>query len=220
MHTDAIPDGMEPFCGATLVNKFWVVTASHCTLGGHTDQYRVVLGEYNRSQEGDTVVRVHKVRSMHRHPEYNSVTYNNDIAMWRLEEPADFNHFRTICLPRPGMKIRNPLAVAGWGVTSEGGVLATVLKEVAVPVVSSTLCKKALAPHSITEYMLCAGGNEGQDACQGDSGGPLMGEEPGKDQVFLAGVVSWGLGCAHKGLYGVYTKVSKYQDWIENHIKS
>ena len=21
---------------------------------------------------------------MHRHPEYNSVTYNNDIAMWRL----------------------------------------------------------------------------------------------------------------------------------------
>ena len=159
--------------------------------------------------------------SMHRHPEYNSVTYNNDIAMWKLASPADLQHFRTICLPRPGMKISNPLRVAGWGVTREGNsAMSTILKEVAVPVVSSTQCKKAMSPYTITDNMLCAGGIRGQDACQGDSGGPLMGEEPGSEQVFLAGVVSWGLGCAHEGVFGVYSKVSKYQGWIEKLINS
>jgi len=173
-----------------------------------------------RSVQGDTVVRVHQVQSMHKHPEYNKFNQDNDIAMWRLKTAADLQHFRTICLPWPGMKISNPLTVAGWGVTTEGGVLATRLQEVAVPVVSSSTCAKALSPYTITENMLCAGGIKGQDACQGDSGGPLMGEQPGEDKVFLAGVVSWGLGCAHQDLYGVYTKVSKYQDWIQQHINS
>ena len=53
-------------------------------------------------QVSDTVVRVHEVTHMMRHPRYNEVTYDNDIALWRLKNPADLHHFRTICLPSPG----------------------------------------------------------------------------------------------------------------------
>ena len=53
-------------------------------------------------QVSDTVVRVHEVTTMMRHPRYNEVTYDNDIALWRLKNPADLHHFRTICLPSPG----------------------------------------------------------------------------------------------------------------------
>ena len=63
-----------------------------------------------------------------------------------------------------------------------------------VTVVSTSRCESALKPYPVTSNMLCAGGQKGKDACQGDSGGPLMGTYPQTDQVFLAGVVSWGIG--------------------------
>ncbi|XP_023994203.1 granzyme K-like [Salvelinus sp. IW2-2015] len=65
--------------------------------------------------------------------------------------------------------------------------------------------------------MLCAGYvgcQQPADACQGDSGGPLV--CGGK----LRGVVSFGHGCGRKTKPGVYTLISKYQDWINTNIQT
>jgi len=79
--------------------------------------------------------------------------------------------------------------------------MPSALMQVSVPVVSQASCKNAYESR-IHDSMNCAGLAEGgKDSCQGDSGGPMVCEDNGK--FFLEGVVSWGIGCARPGYYGV-----------------
>jgi len=72
---------------------------------------------------------------------------------------------------------------------------------------------------NVTNNMLCAGDNH-KDACQGDSGGPLNCHNLSTGRWELCGVVSWGLKCAEPEFPGVYTRTTKYLDWIKKNIRS
>uniref|UniRef100_A0A3Q1EUP0 trypsin n=1 Tax=Acanthochromis polyacanthus TaxID=80966 RepID=A0A3Q1EUP0_9TELE len=89
------------------------------------------------------------------------------------------------------------------------------LQEVNVPIVTNSDCSNSYG--GITDNMICAGLTEGgKDSCQGDSGGPLVSKN---DSIWvLAGVVSFGNGCAEPNFPGVYARVSQYQSWINSFI--
>lgn len=89
--------------------------------------------------------------------------------------------------------------------------VADHLREVEVPVLSH--CKNI---EDEVGDEICAGFTEGgRDACQGDSGGPFLCKNPNMpNQWYLAGVVSHGEGCARPNEPGVYTRISKYREWI------
>lgn len=111
----------------------------------------------------------------------------------------------------------------GWGKKRNNATqdVSKRLREAEVPIVNQTLCKQSHS-HLITSNMFCAGYPDGKaDACQGDSGGPLAIENPLNEHEkrwVLAGIISWGDGCAVAGKYGVYTRVSAVATWIANTI--
>ena len=69
------------------------------------------LGEYDFSQTGETGDETFSVTAMKLHENYNSVTYENDIAIIRLNRPATFSKsIWPICLPDVSNEFTNSRA--------------------------------------------------------------------------------------------------------------
>ena len=98
-----------------------------------------------------------------------------------------------------------------------GGSATNDLQYVRVPAITNGECNSAYGG-SITDTMLCAGYPNvgGKDACQGDSGGPFVCNDNGN--AVIAGVVSWGIGCALPNYPGVYARVTPVLSWIQSNM--
>ncbi len=165
-----------------------------------------------------------RVAGVYLHPDFYSGNLNNDIAVMRLEDLVDFEsnpHITPVCLPTEGADYTGHRCRAtGWGKDAFGdrGKFSQILKEVEVPVVGSLECQSQLrqtrlgASFTLHQGNMCAGGEAGKDTCKGDGGGPLVCEGRGGPE--LAGLVSWGIGCGHERVPGVYVNVAHYLEWI------
>ena len=157
------------------------------------------------------------------HPHYDKITYDNDVALVKLETTASLNDYvNTLCLPKELAPPSMRCMVAGWGATMEHGPASDELMKAEVPIVDSSACARPdVYGTKITKNMMCAGyAHGGIDTCQGDSGGPLHcrnREDPRRWEV--QGIASWGSGCGRQLRYGVYTKVWNYLPWIECILK-
>ncbi|XP_055325062.1 trypsin-1-like [Sitodiplosis mosellana] len=209
------------YCGASLINDRYVMTAAHCVSGFNKDRIGVTLLEHDRSKPGETELIKRKVMRIIRHAGYSPTNFNNDIALLRLDREVKFtNVLKPVCMPSRGKSFSHLDGIAtGWGATKEQGDISVNLQEVTVPILSNSECRKTgYGASRITDNMLCAGLKDGQkDSCQGDSGGPL---HVVNDTIYqVVGVVSWGEGCAQPDYPGVYTRVNRYRTWIKSNTR-
>ncbi|XP_012215618.1 transmembrane protease serine 9-like [Linepithema humile] len=206
-------------CGASLLNNDYVITAAHCVRRLKRSKIRIVLGDYNQYVNTDGVPIMRAVSVVIRHKNFDINSYNHDVALLKLRKSVEFSKkVRPVCLPQPGSDPAGKEGtVVGWGRTMEGGMLPGEMQEIQVPIYSLAQCRKMkYRANRITDNMICAG-RSNQDSCQGDSGGPLLVQEA--DKLEIAGIVSWGVGCGRAGYPGVYTRVSRYLNWIHANMK-
>lgn len=208
--TDA---SQNQFCGGTLVSATKVVTAAHCMVGETTSSVRVVGGRTYLNGTNGTVSKVGKIWI---NPDYTDATNGDDVAVLTLSTSMPYTTASYVSSSQTGVYAAGTTArILGWGTTSESGSSSNQLRTATVPTVSDSSCTSAYGSDFVATDMVCAGYTSGGvDTCQGDSGGPLL------IGGVLAGITSWGEGCAEAGYPGVYTRLTTFSSLVTTQINS
>lgn len=138
----------------------------------------------------------------------------NDIAIISVKEPFVFDETRRAIDLYPFGQISiagSNAIVTGYGMIGNGK-LTKQLQATSLRIVGKIMCNFVyLFIGGIPKGQICAYAS-GRDSCQGDSGGPLVINNR------LAGIVSWGYGCAKHLFPGAYTEIAYYRKWIDRHL--
>ena len=229
-------------CGGVIISENVILTAAHCvdreSVGsskevifqinqldavrvGHSDQFSPEIQKVSIEKK-----LVHSDWSIYEKFKY----FQNDIALLKLSEPLKFDEtIAPICLPSADPTVRDTLTLAGWGFTADG-TKAEILQKLNLKHVPLEECNEIWRTETKSpdfewlDTLVCAKGEKGlSDACLADSGGPLfqviddsVAEEDVKYETI--GAVSFGDGACRSKVPGIYTRISKYLDWIEDFV--
>ncbi|XP_062870573.1 transmembrane protease serine 2-like [Trichomycterus rosablanca] len=211
-------------CGGTIITPTWIVTSANCVhkLPGAVN-WTVHAGVLNqiemKNSPGINITKIVK------HPDYDKVTHENDIALMKLNTLLIMSpSVSPVCLPNSGMDISAPRQayISGWAPVSTNPTapISTLLRQAKITIIDKSVCNgSTMLDGQISDSMVCAGDRTESFPCRGDTGSPLVTEM--NSLWWLVGAFSWGdsnNGCPYPYQPGVYTNVTSYVDWIYEKI--
>ena len=152
-------------CGASLISASYAITAAHCVEGyvNTPSVFTIMVGTNYLYDSTSTTIQRRTVTNIIKHPNYNTNTEENDIAILKFSALtiSDSSKLSFICLPAANVDpftTNTNLVATGWGLTSEGGSsVSSYLRQVTVQVFSSTSndCVRGGLANSNVQF--CAG---------------------------------------------------------------
>merc|ERR1711923_543340 len=199
-------------CGGTIISEKYILTAAHCADGVYS--HEVVIGAHEIRDSSNTIINAYGPTV---HPEWDSFSLSNDLAILELETEIDWAEFgdnaSPNCLASSGDFSGQTALVSGWGLDSDSASsISPVLRKVEAPVMSQSECESYWG--NLNEGIVCINTEGGHSSCNGDSGGPLSIPGSVYEQI---GIVSFGsaAGC-EIGAPAGFSEVTKYIDWISS----
>ena len=213
------------FCGGSIMNAEWVITAAHCVVDEFGSPIEPPLWVFAGAASLDDTsgANEYEVDGVYVHPDY--VGGDSDIALLHVAQPLPLNGttMKAIALPIHQDPDFWPMrgtdvVVSGWGnISTTDTDYPTDLYKTTLDVISGPLtagCENYGTDgwNYITELCVGVPTTGGRDTCQGDSGGPYAIKDG--NTWTLAGVTSWGDGCAVAGSPGIASRVTTFVDWL------
>eukprot|EP00184_Porphyridium_aerugineum_P008325 CAMPEP_0184691648 /NCGR_PEP_ID=MMETSP0313-20130426/432_1 /TAXON_ID=2792 /ORGANISM="Porphyridium aerugineum, Strain SAG 1380-2" /LENGTH=483 /DNA_ID=CAMNT_0027149401 /DNA_START=189 /DNA_END=1640 /DNA_ORIENTATION=+ len=209
----SIGTSLSWFCGASFLNRKYVLTAAHCVYEETATSIQNIYVQYGSLEYGKGTKTF--VNSFVVHPNWNPNRMVWDFAILELVEEADITEENYVQLDDGSENyVGSESEVMGFGdLAYDSQTYPDNLMYTVLDLLPNSDCKNTtdFLVGSVSYTSLLCAARQGTDSCQGDSGGPLVVKQT-KIQV---GVVSYGYQCANETYPGaLYSRVSAARDWI------